>query len=194
MDSRVRLLTLRVSPLSRHDRRESLIRQTKTAQPSLRRLTPLRRPGQHTQTCNPPLECSHSHGQRNYHQQLLPCSERERLTCLQRSADPDSVRSKEIHTNMQRKTFLPFWVCPSSMSSSILLVLFYSNKIFLKKNGLQVQNLIIIIFLMGSPQSTSASLPSPVSLFLSLVSLLSAVVSVKRPSDARITGSLCCCP
>lgn len=73
-------------------------------------------------------------GQRNYHKQLLFYSERERLTfvhlslrrhCWHTDKTPMSDLLKEIYTNMQRNTSLPFWVCPSSMSSSIVLILFF---------------------------------------------------------------------
>lgn len=77
-------------------------------------------------------------GQRNYHQQLVSCSERERLTFVRLSLQrhhwhtdktPMSDLLKEIFPNVQRKPFLPFWVCPSSMSSSIMLVCFRDQDI-----------------------------------------------------------------
>lgn len=81
-------------------------------------------------------------GQRNHHKQLLSYSGRERLTFVQLSLQrhhwhtdntPKSDSLKEIYQNMQINTFLPFWVCPSSMSSSIVLILFHSSKKCKKK-------------------------------------------------------------
>lgn len=111
-------------------------------------------------------------GQRNYHKQLLSYSERERLTFVRLSLHrrhwhtdktPTSDLLKEIYPNMLRNTFLPFWVCPSSMSSSIVLILVLEQQ-GLCKMPVCVAGSKPYLFLRGSPQSTSAFFLS-VSLF-----------------------------
>lgn len=82
----------------------------------------------------------------------LPFTKRKANMCAIVSAVAPLTHSLYRHVrftypNMQRNAFLPFWVCPSSMSSSIVLISVCSSQ--------KCRTILFgLLFLRDSPQST----------------------------------------